>query len=169
MQTVQAPREIFNKAAGWMILKPTTDGLQVFIREDRTRIGLYPRPCSVDFRLPSWDMPPVTAAAFMVNAGRQERLTFQAWINTRAISGVQVLTNLSTERRIHVHIVTDTVVRSIKSPNIVKRQAQDLLRRLSSKSDQWSEQELLDAQERISRLYPSSWRMWNTMKREQRG
>ena len=169
MPALEVPRAMLNKAAGWMLLKPTEDGLHVYIREDKANIGLYPRPCSVDLRLPSWDMPPVIVVALLVNVARRERLTFQTWINAGSLPGTRILTNLSNERRIHVHIVTDRIERSIRTPNVMKRQAKELLRRISSETDRWNEEEVEQAQKQIHTLYPSSWKMWQALCRDQRG
>ena len=58
MPAVEAPKSLLSKAAGWVLVEPGAYELQVFIREDRVNMGSYPHPCSVDIRLPTWDMPP---------------------------------------------------------------------------------------------------------------
>jgi len=169
MRVLQAPKSILTKAAGWMVLQPTTHALQVFIKEDRANLRNYPHPCSVDVRLPSWDMSPIVVVALLVNMARRERLTFQTWVNLGTARGIQVLSSLSKDARIYVHVVTDHVDRTIRAPNLVKRHAATLIKQVSARRRNWDEDDFAQACQQLSAFYPTTLRLWRACVRDRRG
>lgn len=169
MRLYDAPPLFMKKPAGSMLLQPTKDGLQVFIRETKSNLARFPRPCSVDVRMPTWDMPPVITAAFLVHIARADRIAYQCWINGGSLPGVQILTKLSTTSDIFIHFVTDRAARTVRTQNVLKRKAADLLRKISSKHGRWSMEDLEAAQQRIYELYPTTWSLWRSMKMDRRG
>jgi hypothetical protein len=161
MTACKIPQSILAKPVECMVVRPTAHALQVFIREDPVRLGDYPRPCSVDIRLPSWDCQPVIAVALLVSVARRWRLTCQTWINPARLEGIRVLNNLSNEGRIYVHIVTNHVARMIRAPNVVKRDAKRLLAQLSMRERHWSGEAFDEACRQIDTLYPTPARLWH--------
>ena len=169
MKLYDAPPVFFKKPPGAVLLQPTKDGLQVFVRETKSNLARFPRPCSVDVRMPTWDMPPVIAVAFLVHIARADRISYQTWINGGSLPGVQILTKLSTTRDIYVHFITDRAARTVRTQNVLKRHSAELVHKISSKQGRWSHEDLEEAQQRIYSLYPTTWALWCSMKRDRRG
>ncbi|MFQ5805653.1 MAG: hypothetical protein ACE5I3_04300 [Phycisphaerae bacterium] len=160
MAVLQPPKSILAKPVECMVVEPTTHALQLFIREDPVKLGDYPHPCSVDIRLPAWDYQPVVAIALLVCVARRWRLICQTWINPARLEGIRILGNLTKEGRIYVHIVTDRVRRTIRVPNVVKRDASRLRKTLSARPCNWSDESFEEARQQIDTLYPTPARLW---------
>jgi hypothetical protein len=161
MAVPKPPRSLLAKSVECMVVKPTTHALQIFIREDPMRLGDYPYPCSVDSRLRWWDYQTVIAVALLVCVARRWRLTCQTWINPAQFEGVRILSNLSNEKRIYVHIVTDRIERTIRAPNLVKRDASHLLKKFSAHPRDWSNEDFEEARRQIDALYPTPAKLWS--------
>lgn len=169
MHVVEAPSSVVAKPVGSVVLEPTAQALRVFIKEDPASLDSYPRPCSLGLRLPSWEMPPVLAVALLVSVARQDRLTFQTWIDAGTLQGMQVLNCLARDPRIYVHLVTNSVERTIRTVNIVKRHAAGLLRQLSTRRQKWSEEQFANARRQLDTLYPTAPKLWRACQRDGKG
>ena len=169
MKLYDAPPTFFKKPAGSVMLQPSKDGLQVFIRETKANLSKYPRPCAVDVRLPTWDMAPVIAVAFLIHIKHADRVSYMTWINGGSLPGIQALTKLSTTRELFVHFVTDRTARTVRVHNVLKRPVSELLRKLSSRQGRWTMEDLETAQARIYQLYPTTWSLWRSMQMDRRG
>jgi|GEM_PF-3242977 len=169
MKPVETPPAIMKKPSGCMLLQASKTGVQAYVRETQPNLAQYPRPCVIDMRLPSWDMSPITVVVFMLNVAKRQQFTYQYWINAASMPGVRLLSKLSSERQMTVHFVTDHVERTLRTSNVVKHQARELLHKLSSKRSTCTEAELVEAQKRINTLYPTTWRMWQAMQHDGRG
>lgn len=169
MQVLEAPPSLFSKAPGSLVLKPTAQALQVFIKEARANLRDYPQSCALNIRLPSWDMPPVIAIALLVSVARRDRFTFQSWINVKTPHGVQTLGNLANEGRVYVHLVTDRVERTIRAPNVVKRHAASLLKRIPVDGARWSDKQFAEACRQLDTLYPTAQKLWRACEKDGRG
>jgi hypothetical protein len=169
MKSYDAPPVFMRKPVGSMLIQPSKDGLQLFIRETHANLSRYPRPFTVEVRLPTWDMPPVVVAALLAHIRHGDHVAFMTWINCGSLPGVQILTKLSSAPDIYVRFVTDHTEQTVRVRNTLKRPATELLERVSSRQGKWNLEALEEAQHRIYRLYPTTWLLWRTMKMDRRG
>lgn len=160
MLAISLPPDVLAKPAGSVVLDSRGTGISLFVREDSFNLKQYPRPCSVELVMPIWDKPPVIAAALLVRLARRDAMTHQIWINAGNPRGIHTLKNLSTTENIEVHVVTDRVERSLRTPNTVKRHAMRLLRRLAGQVHAWDDEEFDRARASIDTLYPTPARLW---------
>jgi hypothetical protein len=169
MRVLEVPRSVLSKPVGFVALRPTAEALEVYIRAHPKKLRSYPQSCSMAVRLPSWDIASVTPIALVFSVARHDQLTYQAWINAATMHGLQVLNGLANDGRIHVHLVTDCVERTIRVPNVVKRHAAALLKRLSTRKQNWDEGQFAEARAQLETLYPTALRLWRACERERRG
>ena len=169
MRLLEAPPQLFDKPAGSVLFQPNKEGLQVFIRESKENLVRFPRPCAVDVRLPTWDMPPVIPVAFLMYVKQTDRHAYMTWIDGVSLPGVQVLTKMSMTREIRIHFISDQNERTAHAPNVLRPMAKELLGRISKQQGQWSAESLEAAQKRLYRLYPTTMSLWRSMKMDRRG
>jgi len=160
MKMASAPAAIRQKRVGGMLLAYTPDGVAFFVREDPRHLGDYPRVCSVEVSLRSWDFPPITLVAGLVRFARRDLMTFQTWIDAGHAQGVRVLKNLSTQDTIFAHLVTDDVARSFRVANTMMRNARSVLQRLERQKQAWDDAVFERSREQLDRLYPTAADMW---------
>lgn len=169
MKLAATPPEVLKKPVGHMLVMPRSHSLDLFVREERIHLGDYPHPCPVDVFLPFWEVKPVLAVALLLNLGRKERLTFMHWINPQTALGVRVLNCLANDAPLSVSVVVEKVERTIRVPNVIKRHAKRLLKMISEREENWSEDMFARAAKYVDSLYPSPSRLLRICRKETRG
>lgn len=168
MQATATQRSAASAPVGSMLVAPSAQELSLCIREDKVHLGDYPTPCSIELHLPTWDEPPVIAAALLVRLAGRERSTYQHWVNVQSMTGLNVAKCLSEAGRIQVHLVTDRIERSIRTPNVVKRHAAQILKRIAESNESWSEEQFEQIRRQIESLYPTTAQLWRACARGRR-
>lgn len=159
-----APPRVLAANVGSLIAEPTAHSLDLYLREEPVHIGDYPQPCPVDIHLPSWHYPPTTVIAIVVRLARKDRLTFQTWINAAEMRGRAILSNLASDGRLFVHLVTTAVVRSLRVPNVVKRHAVRLVDELARRGS-WDPAQFDEGRRRVDTLYPTPSKLFRACER----
>lgn len=165
IRTQRAPGTILNASPGTILLEPTRAGLQLYLREEKIKLGNYPRPCGVDVRLPSWEINNTVVVALVLRFAHKEKLTFQTWINPRDLRGCQTLGNLAGESQIDIHLVTDEVARSFATVNTVKRHALKIQAKLAALRNDWTAGDFEAAKPQVDTLYPTPSALWRACER----
>jgi hypothetical protein len=168
VHTVALPRDLAAAPVGTIRLDPGTHALNIFVREERLRLSDYPNPCRVETLLPAWDRPPALAVALLLRVAKKERLIFQVWLDVRHSLAMQVLNNLSGEVHVYLNVATDAVERSIRVPNTIKRHAVRIVRQLSERPPNWTDEDFENACRQVETLYPTPSKLWHACDRDTR-
>lgn len=154
------PPDALSRPVGGLVIEPGASETNVFLRVDDWDAGSLPKMCSVETVLPVWDAGEVLVAAMLVRLAREAKLTYEGWIDVGQRAGFNQVKALGRKTDLLVHIVTNQVTRTIRTPNTIYRQAMQLYRETVNRDPYWKDQQFQDARRRVTRLYPSVLDLW---------
>lgn len=157
---------LFTRPAGSAVAAITPAGAAILCREDRAGLASYPMPCPVALRLHAWEVNRVIVCAFLVRLDGRDRSTWETWLNAHDAGpgglGRRLVESLAVQPEVDVHLYvrpSDRPARSLRSPNLLKTSATDLLARADLLGP-WSMADFDRAREAVYGRYPSVAALW---------
>jgi hypothetical protein len=153
------PPFVLDKHPGCMLPVGSRSGLTLYIVEDEWGMKKYPSRFPIDLRLLTWDDDRVIATSLLIRMNRDDLATFDAWIDSAQPAGVRLLQALVEHAQIQIHFVNREIVRSLRTPNTLRRTAERVLAQISARGT-WSTEEFERVCARLDVLYPTSNDLW---------
>jgi len=155
----EPPKAVLDAPPHSMWIVPRDSGVEIYIREDDFVVARYPARCSVDVQLGVWDDGRVICIALLVRLGAFDAGTFDRRINVADPVGLRIMQLLAVQPAIDVFLVTDRIARAFRCPNTLLDKAVEAVAKMRDRRP-WSEEQFLEKQKQIDRLYPSSTGLW---------
>lgn len=159
MPTLHMPRGFENLTIGGALAAIEDRGAAVFVRLDDAVVSRLPRLCVLDARLGAWEYEGAIATALLVRVEKRIELTYQVWVDGATPSGVGVLKNLSRQRDVIVHLVSDNNRRTLRTRNNLSIRARRLVAELQKRKT-WTREDFERATAKLDTLYPTYSRLW---------
>jgi hypothetical protein len=148
--------DLLTRPRGTLLLSPRATGLDLYLREDYRHASHYPTPCPGDIRLHSWERDGVLVVGLLICCAKKPLLTFQAWLNLNTAHDMQVLAALRGDGDLMLQIVTEQGRRSIRIPNVVRRDAVRIAGDMKNLKALWTPEQFEAACRSLDRDYPTA-------------
>jgi len=153
------PRDILEKPPATLTAALLESDTALFLRMDPWDLGTLPRRCSADLRLGVWDIDDVLLFALALRLAHNDTTTFDCMIDIGQPSGMRVIDGFSNQDHLDVHVITDTLARSLRLVNADRTTASRIAQRVRSHAA-WTVEDFRRAATRLNRLYPTPHSLW---------
>jgi len=150
-----------------LVVVPTEQAVQLYVREDEFTLARYPTRCPVELALADFDNGETMCVVLLARLARRNACTFERFLNVADPGELRILKLLSTQRTIDLFLVSDCVRRSFRVKNTLAGLAAGLIATLRRRRS-WTPEAFLAWRRRIDTLYPTPEALWRSLRRRRK-
>jgi hypothetical protein len=150
-----------------LVVFPTEQAVQLYVREDEFTLARYPARCPVELALADFDNGEAMCVVLLVRLARRNASTFERFLNVADPNELRVLKLLSTQRTVDVFLVSECVRRSFRVKNGLAGPAAGLIAALRRRRS-WEPEAFLAWRRRLDTLYPTPEALWRSIRRRRK-
>lgn len=118
---------LLSQAPGTFYVGVNRTQLELVVREDGFRLARYPRHCTVDMKLASWQRGNVVLIALMARLGKSNLTTFHRWINAVTQSDLMILQAIMRQDSLDIQVIWDAGERVFQWRNTLQSAVRNLI------------------------------------------
>lgn len=150
---------ILAQPPGTFVVGVSRTTLDLVVREDGFRLARYPRQCSVDMKLSTWQRGNVVLAALMARLGKSNLTTFHRWINATVNIDLRILQALTRQETLEIEVIWDAGSRTFPWRNTLQAAARALISQ-SQNGKPWTAEDFERERRLIDHDLPTAHAAW---------